>query len=562
MTEPHVLVVTSAGASPAAVVPVLAALEAAGMRVRALDVGAAGGGGAGVADRVRRALLGETAERRLRREVDANPPDVAIAFDPHVAMVLTVARDQAMQPAPVIGVVGELEPSTVWGQTDCDRILVVDAAASVALTDAGVDGDRVVVVGPLGPRAYADAGAEDRVALRTRFSLRGRVVVVEVAGLGADATGQLALQLSLAPGADDTSFLFDASGDVDAAAVLRRQVPTLGLRAKLFGATGDAPLFWRAAEVVVARPRPEVVAQAMLVGARLVALIDDTVPSSAKVATAIEGRRRGVAARSLLLVSSALDAAVKGPVPVAAPDGADNVADIAWVIAGDRRAVIEERRSAARAATSEKVRTATQAAAAAARVTAMPGDLEDLGGGGGGGPSEPEAAVPDEAELARLRAEAKTRIDQATQSMAQARRAADEQAAKATTARAAGDTAAADEADRKAKAETTRMHGLLAELARLESELRELDRVAAAARDGKARAAAAAAATPPPKATSSVDDLLADLKRKSADGGPAPSASPPRSSERRTGKSGKTEAAIDDELAQLKRKMAETKRKP
>jgi hypothetical protein len=59
MTEPQVLLVTSAGAPSSAVVPVLAAIEAAGMRVRAIDVGAAGGGGGGVADRVRRALMGE-----------------------------------------------------------------------------------------------------------------------------------------------------------------------------------------------------------------------------------------------------------------------------------------------------------------------------------------------------------------------------------------------------------------------------------------------------------------------------------------------------------------------
>ena len=69
MTEPSILVVTSSGAAPAAVVPVMAAIEAAGMRVRAIDVGGAGGGGGGISDRVKRALLGEGAERRLRREL-------------------------------------------------------------------------------------------------------------------------------------------------------------------------------------------------------------------------------------------------------------------------------------------------------------------------------------------------------------------------------------------------------------------------------------------------------------------------------------------------------------
>jgi len=110
MPEQTILIVTSSGAPSSAVVPVLAAIEAAGMRVRAIDVGAAGGGGGGVADRVRRALLGEGAERRLRRELELSPPDAAVVFDPHAAVALTVARDQvpaiAGAAAPVIAVVG------------------------------------------------------------------------------------------------------------------------------------------------------------------------------------------------------------------------------------------------------------------------------------------------------------------------------------------------------------------------------------------------------------------------------------------------------------------------
>jgi hypothetical protein len=305
VTEPHVLVVTSAGAASAAVVPVLAALEAAGMRVRAIDVGGAGAPGSGVADRVRRVLLGEGAERRLRRELESNPPDVAVAFDPHAALALTVARDQVAQPAPVVGVVGDLEPAAAWGQSDCDRYVAIDAEAAVALADAGADGERVIVVGPLGETAFAEAGQTDRAALRGRFGLKGTVIVVEVAGLGGEVTGQLALQLSLAPGAEDTTFLFDASGDADAAAVLRRQVPTLGLRAKLFGATGDAPLFWRAADAIVARPRPAVTARTLLVGGRLVALVDENAPVAVKAAAALEGRRRAVAAAARTSAASA-----------------------------------------------------------------------------------------------------------------------------------------------------------------------------------------------------------------------------------------------------------------
>jgi hypothetical protein len=360
--EPQVLIVTSAGAPSAAVVPVLAAIEAAGMRVRAIDVGAAGGGGEGVADRVRRALLGEGAERRLRRELEINPPDAAVVFDPHSALALTVARDQVQNPAPVIAVVGELEPAEAWAETDADRFMAVDDLAAVALADAGVEGDRILVVGAIGERAFADAGGEDRAALRTRFKLAGKLALVEVAGLGAELTGQLALQLSLLDANDTITWLFDAAGDVEAAMVLRRQVPGLGLRAKLFGATGDAARYWRAADVVIARPRPEVIARVQLVGARLVALVDDNVAGSARAAAALEARRRAVTAKGLLLLSSALDSAFGGTLPPPTTDGGDNIADIVAAVAGDKRGVIDERRVAAQAATRDRVRRAPRRA--------------------------------------------------------------------------------------------------------------------------------------------------------------------------------------------------------
>ena len=142
---------------------------------------------------------------------------------------LTVARDQATNPAPVIAVVGELEPVAAWAQTDADRFVAVDDLAAVALADAGVEGDRILITGAIGERVFADAGAQDRATIRARFKLAGKLALVEVAGMGAEVTGQLALQLSLLDGGDQVTFLFDAGSDVEAAAVLRRQVPTLGL---------------------------------------------------------------------------------------------------------------------------------------------------------------------------------------------------------------------------------------------------------------------------------------------------------------------------------------------
>jgi hypothetical protein len=562
--EPQVLIVTSAGAPSAAVVPVLAAIEAAGMRVRAIDVGAAGGGGAGVADRVRRALLGEGAERRLRKELEVSPPDAAVVFDPHAALALTVARDQVQNPAPVIAVVAELEPADAWAQTDADRFLAIDELAAVALADAGVEGERILVVGAIGERAFADAAREDRAALRARFKLSGKVALVEVAGLGPELTGQLALQLSLLDGGDAITWLFDAAGDVESAAVLRRQVPTLGLRAKLFGVTGDAAVLWRAADTIIARPRSEVISRVLLVGGKLVALVDDNLAGSARAAAALEARKRAVAAKGLLLLSSALDAAFGGALPSPSSDGGDNIADIVAAVAGDKRGIIDERRVAAQAQTRDRVRAASAAASAVAQAAAMPGELEDLGGA----PSEP-APLADAAELARLRAEVQRRVVEMTRSIAASRdaatRLADEaQAVRAREPRGAGDAGDAGRAgdaggmseaaqlDRRADAERAKMHAMLTELATLDTELKELERASKAAAAAERTTSSATAGIPRPSSgpAPTLDDALDALKRRaaSAPAAPRPSAKPSAKKPAPT--------TVDDELAALKQKMA------
>ncbi len=477
MSGATILIVTSSGAPSSAVVPVLAAIEAAGMRVRAIDVGNAGGGGGGMADRVRRALLGETAERRLKRELEMSPPDAAVVFDPHAAIALTVARDQvpaiAALAAPVIGVVGELEPAEAWGKTDCDRFVAVDDIAAVALADAGVEGERILVVGAIGERIFAEAGMQDRAALRTRFKLSGKVALVEVAGLGGEHCGSLALQLSLLDGHDSIQYLFDAGTDVEVAAVLRRSVPALGLRAKLFGATADAALLWRAADVIIARPRPEVISRVLLVGGKLVALIDDSVSGGARSAAALESRKRAISAKGLLLLSSALDSAFTGSWHSPTADGADQIAEIVAAVSADKRGVIDERRAAQNAATRDRVRAASAAVNAAAATSAMPGELEDLGG------ATPDP-VPDldAAEIARLRAEVQQRKAEMTRSMMASRDAATRLSDQAKGATARGATEEAAQLDRRADGERAKMHALLGELASLETELAELERVA------------------------------------------------------------------------------------
>lgn len=577
MADPTVLFVTSSGAPASAIVPVLAAIEAAGMRVRAIDVGGVGAGGGGVADRMRRALLGEGAERKLRKELELSPPDAAVVFDPHAAIALTSARDQVMNAAPVIAIVGDLDPAEAWAQTDADRFVAVDDLAAVALQDAGVEGDRILVVGALGERAFAEAGATDRTLVRTRFKLGGRIALVEVAGLGAELTGQLAMQLSLLDANETVTYLFDAAGDADAAAVLRRQVPALGLRGKLFGATPDSAMLWRAADVIVARPRPEVIARVMLVGGKLVSLVDDQLPSGARLTAALEARKRAIAAKGLLMLSSALDSAFHGTPPSATDDGADHVADIVLAIAGDKRAVIDERRAAAQAATRERVRTASAAAQAAAAATSMPGDLEDLGGASGPDPVD----IPDKAELERLRNEVAQRVGELTKSMTAARDAATRLADEARAAAAGGAVEEASQLERKADAERARMHALLAELATLESEIKELERAIKQVGDlPKPPPASARPSSDIPRGRpsddgprgrpASIDDELARLKRN-AGGAPPPrppgtkpsgtaSAPPPGPPPRSSKKHGN----VDDELAALKKKMqqAPPKKKP
>jgi hypothetical protein len=558
----QVLVVTSGNAPSSAIVPVLAAIEAAGMRVRAIDVG----GDGGVTDRIKRTLLGD---RRLKRELDVNPPDAAVVFDPNAALALSVARDEVQNPAPVIAVVGDLEPAAAWGQTDADRFLAVDEVAAVALADSGVEGERILVVGAIGERAFAEAGQTDRQSLRTRFKLSGKVALVEVAGFGAEGASQLAMQLGLLDGGDAITFLFDAAGDIEAAATLRRSVPSLGLRAKLFGATADAALLWRAADIIVARPRPEVISRVLLVGGKLVALIDDQVPNGAKLAAALESRKRAIAVKGLLLLATAIDSAFGGQLSSPSEDGGDNVADIVAVVANDKRAVIDERRAAAQAATRDRVRAASAAASAAAAATAMPGELEDLGGE----PAE-SPPVPDAGEIDRLRNEVSQRVAEMTKSMNAARDAATDLADKAKGAAARGAADESAQLERKADAERAKMHSMLAELAQLESELRDLERVRKTIHDIPKTSSSA----PPPRAEPdeprasrapprSIDDELASLKKNAGSPRPASGGAKPSGQGQATSSSKSKDSKsvnVEDELAALKKKMqnAPPKKKP
>src|SRR6185312_6315424 len=142
------------------------------------------------------------------------------------------------------------------------------------------------------------------------------------------------------------------------------------------------------------------------------------------------------------------------------------------------------------------------------------GELEDLGGGS----SAPDPVdLPDKAELERLRNEVAQRVTELTKSMTAARDAATDAADKAKGAHARGATDEATQLERKADAERSRMHALLAELATLESELKgAIAQVADLPKPppASARPPRSDSAPPPPRGKpASIDDELAKLKK-------------------------------------------------
>lgn len=566
---PRALVVSSSGAEPGAVCALIAALEVAGVRVRALDVGRVGARSSGAVDRVLRAVVGELAERHLGRALVEEPPDVAVGFDPGTVSVLGAARDEAARPFPVVAVVPELSPGADWGGTDADRYLAVDDEAAVRLSDAGVAGERVVAVGPIAEAAFAAAAAEDRAAVRQRFKLpaSGRVLLVEVAGLGYEQASQVALQLSLV--GSDAVFLFDAGHDADAATALRQQVPTLDMKAKLFGATADAPLLWRAADVVVARPTPRAVARVLSLGSRMVATAAGE--GGEERARALEDRQRARLAASPLLIGSALESLLSAAAPgtPSAVDGAGTAADAIWILGDERQSAVDERRSSASRQRQARVEQVAGAAERAAARAAPPGDLEDLGGGFAGDAGSSGGAAPDPVEIARLLREIRGRRERAQRTISDAQRGAAEWERKQALADEHGNADMGRHAARNAELERARMHGALAEMAELEDEERRLEQAAANAakappppRQAPPRARAASS-SPGGGGTSvharrSVDDELESLKRRA--GGAAGASSAPRASSG-GGKGGSRRSTVDDELEALKRKMAQ-RRKP
>src|SRR5262249_34704428 len=199
---------------------------------------------------------------------------VAVAFDAGALAALVLARDRGVARTAVVAIVPELAPGKAWA-VNADRYAVVDDEAAVALADKGVDGARVSVVGPILPRALFEAALRPRAELRRELKVpeSAQVALVDTRGLSLEQLAQLTLQMSLVT--RPLHVLFDAAGSADVAAQLRRQVPALGIKGKLFGDTPNAPRLWRCADVVIARPTARAIHAAAAVDAPLVALDPD-----------------------------------------------------------------------------------------------------------------------------------------------------------------------------------------------------------------------------------------------------------------------------------------------
>ncbi len=565
---PSILVLTSSGAGTSVVTPVLAALQAGGVNLRAFDGGHVGDGG-GAIDWVMRAIGGDVLEHQLGKEVETFRPDAVMCFEARAARVACDLRDRSSRPFPVIAVVHELAPSAAWSQSQADRYFVVDDEAAVQLEDHGVVGNRILPVGCIGEYSFAEAGSLDRPNLRKRFGLSNRVVLVEVEGLGAEASGQLALQLSLVSG--DITFLFDAGTDTEAAAALRVQVPILDMKAKLFGRTGEAPLLWRTADVVITKATEASIGRAMAVGAKIVCLSPAS-GSETHRANALEERARGAIATNALMVGSALErmlASKQEDFKGAGLDGAATVADAAYLIGAQRQDVVEERQAAQSAGRRSEVEDASQYAAWAAKAATPAGALEDLDGSGGGAKSQsPSPKRPDAARLRRLQTEIKERKGQVERTIVDAQKQTSVWESQRAKAEKLDNAAMAKNAERNADLERARMHNALAEMAGLEAEEKSLAAAAKAAaavpeaedlpttpsetfREGTGTSSRTA---PRPSARPSVAEELERMRRE-AEGAPAPKAK----KKRRTKKAEKG-SPVDDELAALKRKMAQKRR--
>src|SRR5262249_6847367 len=159
-----VLLAASHAAPPEVVRPVVAALGALDAEVSTVDLGRVGDTSSRLG-RVVKAFIGEAEATRLVRELSARRPDVALAFDSGAAAALVLARDRRVSETAVVAVVPGFAADKAWAVA-ADRFAVVDDEVAVALADLGVDGARVLTLGPIVPQAIHEAAGLRRADVR------------------------------------------------------------------------------------------------------------------------------------------------------------------------------------------------------------------------------------------------------------------------------------------------------------------------------------------------------------------------------------------------------------
>ncbi|HEY3352080.1 MAG TPA: hypothetical protein VGQ83_02435 [Polyangia bacterium] len=332
---------------------VAGALELAGASVRPLDLRAAVGPAPlrRVAD-----LLGKVSERtlsgalaavgasRFGAELAAAPPGVLVVLDPIAAEAALEWRRGGRVAAPILGVALDLEPAA-WKGIEVDRLAVADELAAEVAGPAPAE--RPVTTGvPVAPEVAA-AAREDRAALRARFGLGEgrRLVLCDARELDHDTLGGILLQLGLTAGRADV--VFDAGADPATAAYLRSQAPLHGLRARMFGAVPEAPLYWRAADLAVVGPEREAVLRALALGVVTVVLASPDDAGGLALGRAVEARGAGALAPSVLRLGATLELALHedrferaraAAATRARPEAAGAVAALALRLAAERPA--------------------------------------------------------------------------------------------------------------------------------------------------------------------------------------------------------------------------------
>ncbi len=466
--------------------------------------------GAGLLD----ALLGDAERRRLERETLAFAPEVVLVSEPDLAQLLVSGRARAR--APVVCLVPELAPRRAWTK-NADRYLVVDDEAAVLLSDAGVDGARVQVIGPVAAAAYFEARASDRSALRLEFGIPDLpVALIDTRSIPPEALAGLLLQLALFERRMTTLFYAPDDGT---ARLLRAQTAGMSLSAKLFGANAEAARLWRTAELVLSRPQALGTHSALAVGCAFLAVEPANDFERAEI-KALEERGIGTGVDRMVFLAGALEpwirdgarrkAACQTAFAHGVSDGAKQVAEILSAIAAERESVLAETTAFA---TPEPVPNASSQA------TASP--LEDLGATRDRDPFRSTAASSSSGAAAQLVVDLGKQAARLEREMDEARKAAERWEERSVNASARGDTAAASEAAREADRKRARMHTALEELSMLAEKRNRLAGSMAPSDD-------------------TINEMLEKLRRKAADQG----------------------KSVDDQLAAMKKKVeTEKKRK-